>query len=130
MRLGVLMSNMYSYLCFPLSAVKPMSTCCIDRTKKYVLDVRQYSIYRISARLGRPRRYAVLDDTPQILLHKSEFSPPKKVIDLVFTAGAAAVWYQSAHFFFFLLFFLGGRLTSSRPVCVCEHVCVHLYTCV
>ena len=49
--------------------------------------------------------------------------------ETVFTAGAAAVWYQSASFFF-LFFLLGGRLTSSRPVCVCEHVCVRLHTSV
>ena len=49
--------------------------------------MHSYFIYRISARLGRPRRYAALDDTPQILLHKFEFSPPKKGLDLVFKTG-------------------------------------------
>ena len=34
--------------------------------------------YRILSRLGRSRRYAALDDTPQILLHKFEKIRPKK----------------------------------------------------
>ena len=47
----------------------------------YSLEIRPLSTF------CRPRRYPALDVTPQILLHKFEFSPPQKVNDLVFMTG-------------------------------------------
>ena len=53
---------------------RPFGKAHVSLLTTTIIDLQ----YRILSRLGRSRRYAALDVTPQILLHKFEKIRPKK----------------------------------------------------